>query len=160
MSFPESLRTRDARARWSAFVAVPVLLFFVDWMPRIYRSTATEFLLVPPLAVIIYLIFSQPASQHSTFRSIVVLPIIGAAVGELSYRFFGLTPWGVALAVLVVLIAQTTLGANMPPALALAVLAMLLKADDPNYAVGVAMATVGVWLVFLGWRKFVWSPAS
>jgi hypothetical protein len=152
--------TRDDCARWSAFIAVPVLLFFVDLAPRIYRSSATEFLLVPPLAVIIYLIFTQPISRHTRFRSVVILPIAGAIAGELSYRFLGLTPWGVAGAVLVVLLAQGAIRADMPPALALAVLAMLLKADDPSYAAGVAIATTAVWLIFLCWRKFVWLAFS
>ena len=149
---------RDRCAQISAFVAVPVLLFFVDWLSRL--RSASEFLLVPPLAVIIYLLFSRPADTNDNFRSVVLTPTVGAAAGELSYHFLGLTPWGVALAALAVLAFQALVRSNMPPALALAVLAMLLKVDSVEFALDVGIASAIVWTVFLLWRRFLWERCS
>jgi hypothetical protein len=146
----------DSRAKLSAFVAVPVLLFLIDWLSRLDLTKETEFLLLPPLAVIIYLIFSHPDAKNVNFRSVVLAPVIGAAVGELCYHYFGLTPWGIAIATIIVLLFQAGIGSDMPPALALAVLAMLLRAQGAGYTVGVALATLLVWFIFLVWRRFVW----
>ncbi len=150
--------TREQCAKLSAFIAVPVLLFCIDLVSRLSHLTETEFLLVPPLAVVIYLIFSRPDAPNANFRSIVVTPILGAVVGQISYQLFGLTPWGVAIATLAVLVLQAAIRANMPPALALAVLAMLLKAQGPAYSIGVALAAMLVWLIFILWRRYVWMP--
>jgi hypothetical protein len=138
-------------------VAVPALLFIVDWVSRKSTSAETQFLLIPPLAVIIFLIFSHPDGPHTAFRAVVVLPVIGAVIGEFCYSWLGLTPWGVATATLAVLVAQSILHRQMPPALAVCVLAMVLKAGGSSYAIGVALATLFCWCVFLMWRKFVWS---
>jgi hypothetical protein len=150
------------RARCSAvsvFIAVPLLLFFADWASRLgaYRR-ATEFLLVPPLAVIIYLLFSQPESAHAKFRSTVILPALGAAAGQICYFYFGFSPWSVAIATFIVLVMQGAIRGNMPPALALAVLAMLLHARGAAYTIGVAVASALVWCIFLAWRQWVWKP--
>jgi|SRR5579872_87676 len=147
---------RSKCAELTAIVAVPALLFVIDGFARLHQTWETEFLLVPPLAVIIYLIFLKPEASYINFRSIVLTPSIGAAVGQLCYHFLGLTPWGVALATLAVLLAQELLQSYMPPALALAVLAMLLRAQGIGYTVGVAIATILVWVVFQLWRRFVW----
>lgn len=126
-------------------------------MSRFFHSRTAEFMLVPPLAVIVYLIFSQPKARFVQFRSIVVMPVIGAVFGAVAYRFLGLTPLGVAAALFAVLLVQDLLRAYMPPALAIAVLAMLLRVSGPYYAAGVAVATMLVVLIFVLWRKFLWS---
>jgi CBS-domain-containing membrane protein len=147
---------RDKCAGLSAIVAVPLLLGFVQWLSELSRSRQVELLLVPPLAVIIYLIFARPDAPFVNLRSVVLTPILGAAVGSLCYRYLGFTPWGVAIATLVVLLAQTAARSCMPPALALAVLAMLLKAQGAGYTLDVALTTTLVWIIFLTWRRFVW----
>ncbi len=152
--------SREQCARVSSIIAVPTLLFFIDWLSQVYRSPESEFLLVPPLAVIIYLIFSKPDASYVNFRSIVVTPVLGSAIGELCYLWFRLTPWGVAIATLAVLIIQLLMRSNMPPALALAVLAMLLKAEGPGYTVSVAVATLLIWVIFLAWRRLLWEPLA
>jgi hypothetical protein len=121
------------------------------------QSRLTEFLLLPPFAVIVYLIFRDPLGKSANLRSIVVLPCLGATAGELSYHFLGLTPAGVVVDTLVVLALQSIMRAKMPPALALSVLAMLLGVDSPAYVAGVAEASVLVAIVFFLWRKLVVS---
>jgi CBS-domain-containing membrane protein len=147
---------RDKCADLSAIIAVPVLLFLIDAFAQLHLSSATEFLLVPPLAVIVYLIFLKPSAPYTNLRSIVLMPSFGAAIGQVCYHYLGMTPWSIAIATLAVLITQEFLRAYMPPALALAVLAMLLKAQGPGYTLGVAIATILVWLVFVLWRRFLW----
>ena len=160
MDTPARQRPFDRRrcAELSTIVAVPVLLAIIDWISESSRSSDTQFLLVPPLAVIVYLIFSQPDAHYVSFRSIVVMPVIGAAAGQFSYHYLGLTPWGVAAAAIAVLLAQRGLGAFMPPAIALSILAMLLRAQGIGYTISVALATVFAGAVFWLWRRFVWFP--
>ncbi|HTJ26015.1 MAG TPA: HPP family protein [Candidatus Limnocylindria bacterium] len=117
----------------------------------------TEFLVLPPFAVVIYLIFRDPFGKSANLRAIVVLPCMGAAVGELCSRYLGLTPAGVALDTVCVLLLQSALRARMPPALALSVLAMLLRVRSATYVLGVAEASTLIAVVFFAWRTLVIS---
>ncbi len=58
-----------------------------------------------------------------------------------------------ALATLSVVIVQAALRAYMPPALALAVLAMLLRPDGPWYVLGVLEDTSIIFIAFTLWRR-------
>jgi hypothetical protein len=124
------------------------------------RSPATEFLVLPPLSVIIYLIFREPFGDSANVRSIVVLPTLGAAVGQLCSIYLGLTPIGVTVACVVVIAAQAALRVYMPPAIALAVLAMLLHVEGPTYVLNVFEGTVAIAVVFFVWRHFAGSPGG
>jgi hypothetical protein len=118
------------------------------------HSPATDYLVLPPLSVIIYLIFREPFGASANLRSIVVLPSFGAGVGQLCSMYLGLTPVGVGLGCVVVLLCQAMLRATMPPAIALAVLAMLLRVEGPTYVLNVFGGTVGIAAVFFLWRRF------
>jgi hypothetical protein len=122
------------------------------------HSPATEFLVLPPLSVIIYLLFREPFGVSANIRSIVVLPTFGATVGQLCSTYLGLTPIGVSLACVVVLVAQALLRATMPPAIALAVLAMLLRVEGPTYILNVFEGTVIIAAVFFLWRRLGVGP--
>lgn len=119
------------------------------------HSPETAFLVLPPFAVVIYLIFRYPLGGAANLRSIVVLPCLGAAVGELCFRFLGMTPAGVALDTLAVLSLQFITRAYMPPALALSVLAMLLHVTSFTYVLGVAEQSALIAVVFFLWQRFV-----
>ncbi len=140
------------RAEDAALVAVPLLLFAIDWLSRATRGERTEYLLVPPLAVMIYLLFAQPARSDARLRAVVVVPLVAAIAGEVGYAVLGPTPWGIAAVVLVVLLAQRTLRARMPPALAIAVLAMFLHISGPWYPIDVAVSSLVVWGAFHAWQ--------
>ncbi len=73
---------RDRFADWRAILAVPALLFAVAAMAGAVRGEATESLLVPPLAVVVCLLLSQPEDSDSRLRAVVLLPLIGAIAGE------------------------------------------------------------------------------
>lgn len=142
----------------SSFVAVPALLAVLTETQHRLQDRATDFLVLPPFAVIIYLIFRDPFGKPANLLSIVVLPCMGAVVGELCFRFLGLTPAGIALDTLCVLALQSIMRAKMPPALALSVLAMLLHVESLTYVLGVAEASTLIAIVFFLWRRFVISP--
>ncbi len=152
---PPGSAGRHRAADRAALVAVPLVLFAIDAVSRVVRGRPTEFLLVPPLAVVTYLLFSDPERADGRLRSVVVLPVVGGVAGELGYAALGLTPWGVAATVLAVLLAQRALRARMPPALAIAVLAMLLRARGPWYPIDVGVSSLLVWAAFRAWRRII-----
>ena len=139
-------------------MAVPALLAVLTATQSRLQSRVTEFLVLPPFAVVIYLVFRDPFGKSSNLRSIVVLPCMGAAVGELSYRILGLTPGGIAVDTLCVLSLQSILRARMPPALALSVLAMLLRVELTTYVIGVFEQSTLIAIVFFLWRRFLILP--
>jgi CBS-domain-containing membrane protein len=142
----------------SSFVAVPVLLAILTETQHRFQDSATSFLVLPPFAVVIYLIFREPFGNSANLRSIVLLPCIGAIIGQLCFRFLGFTPLGIAVDTLMVLAIQSILRARMPPALALSVLALLLHVKSLTYTLGVFEASVSIAIVFFLWRRFVVSP--
>jgi len=148
----------DRRLSVSATIAVPVLLAGLSGVENATHMRITDYLVLPPLAVVIFLIFRDPAGEAANGRSIVLLPCLGAIVGQLSAFYFGLTPLGIATATACVLLLQTITDAFMPPALALCVLALILHADPVTYVVGVFEATAAIFCVFYVWRAFVYRP--
>jgi hypothetical protein len=148
----------ERRTLVSSFVAVPLLLAALTALQTGVHSRETAFLILPPFAVLIFLLFREPYGRGANIRSIVLLPCASAAVGELCYRYLGFTPLGVAVCALAVLAVQELLRTQMPPALALSVLAMLLRATKITYLLGVAEASVFIALVFFIWRRFCIAP--
>jgi CBS-domain-containing membrane protein len=144
---------RRCRSRAAAVAAVPLLLVLLSAIQLAVHRPLTEYLLLPPFAVMIYLIFADGKDDATTLRSIVILPCLGAIVGEACFRYFGMAPIGVAIATGAVLLAQAALRANMPPALALTVLAMLLRAEGPTYVLGVAEGTLVIFVAFAVWCR-------
>lgn len=138
-------------------VAVPLLLALLSAIQLATHANATKYLLLPPLAVIIYLVFRNPL-ECTAFRCVVLLPCLGAIAGELCGYYFGLTPVGVAIATLAILVLQAALHADMPPALALGVLAMLLHVEGFAYVLGVLEGTLLIFIAVAIWRRF--SPAG
>ncbi len=142
----------------STFIAVPAILAIFSALRGHGHIPATEYLVLPPLAVVIYIIFRAPFGPSANLVSIVLLPCAGAAFGELCYHYFGLTPLSVALCTIAVLALHAVLRGPMPPALALSVLALLLHADGPTYIIGVLEGTLMIAIVFCLWRRFVLTP--
>jgi hypothetical protein len=108
--------------------------------------------MLPPFAVIIFLLFTQANGSSANLRSIVVLPCVAAAGGALCWHYLGSGPMSVAVASLSALLAQAILRACMPPALALAALAPLLRVDVESYVAGVAIGTSIIGAVLILWR--------
>jgi hypothetical protein len=137
----------------SRLAAVPLILALLSAIQLMIHVPATKFLVLPPLAVIVYVLFTDPNGKPARFRSIVVLPCLGAIVGEFCSHFLGLTPAGISVAMLIVLLLQQALQAAMPPALALSLLAMLLHVDGVTYPLGVFLATIAIFVIFMLWRQ-------
>jgi hypothetical protein len=134
-------------------VAVPLLLALLDVIAGAWRGRAAEYVMLPPFAVIVFLLFSPGPGRFDNLRSIVILPCIGAAAGAACWHVLGPGPGSLALATLAVLVAQLALRAYMPPALALAALASLLRADVAPYVTGVAIGTSIIGIAFVLWRR-------
>lgn len=154
----EQMRTTESKRRreW-AFIAVPLILALLSAIQLAVRDAATEYLLLPPLAVIIYLVFRNPV-EFAAFRSVVLLPCLGAIAGEVCGHYFGLRSAGVAIVSIVILLLQAGMRASMPPALALGVLAMLLHAEGFSYVLGVLESTLLIFIAVYLWRRF--APPS
>lgn len=144
-------------ARRSTYAAVPLTIAFISAMQLSFRGRSTEFLVLPPIAVLVYLIFRDPFGPSSNLRSVVLLPCVGAITGVLCSRYLGLTPLGVGVTCLAVLFAQDMIRASMPPAIALGVLALLLHADDARYVVNVFQDSLGIAMIFFLWRSFAFG---
>ncbi len=153
MAFWHEADRRRLLTNLGPLVAVPLLLALLDAAARAWRFPGAEYVMLPPFAVIVFLLFSSGSQRFDNLRSIVVLPCVGAATGALCWHVLGAGPLSVAVATLVVLLAQSTLKAYMPPALALAVLALLLHADVIPYVAGVAIGTCVIGLAYLMWRR-------
>jgi hypothetical protein len=152
------LRPADLHGFTATVVAVPLILALLSAIQLEVHQRITEFLVLPPLAVIVYLIFRERDGPSSNFRSIVVLPFLSSIIGQLSVASLGLTPAGAALALFAVLIAQAVLKADMPPALALAMLAMLLHVHGYTYTLGVLEGTLVIFGIFRLWR--LWANGT
>jgi hypothetical protein len=146
------MRTSKSITNVATVVAVPGLLAGLEALRAATRQPFTGYLVLPPLAVIIYLIFRDPNGEAATARSVILLPTLGAATGGIAYHFLGLTPAGLAVGTSIVLLLQAATNAFMPPALALCILAMLLHADPLTYVSGVLESTVLIFAVFTAWR--------
>ena len=131
-------------------LAVPLLLAGADFLSQVI---GLRFLLFPPLAAILYQAFSDPHGPRSRLRCLVLSPVLGATVGAAAARLWGDTPWSVAFSSLGVLGLMLLLRSEMPPAVAVNVLAIFVGAGTPLYPLGVLLATTGATLVFWGWRR-------
>ncbi len=133
----------------SVLVAVPAFLALADLLAR---TTGLHYLLFQPMATIAYQAFSDPRGRRSRLRCLVLSPVLGAVVGALTVHFFGDTPWSMAGSSLLVVGLMLLLRSEMPPALAVNVLALFIGAGTPWYPAGVFLATAGVALAFWVWR--------
>lgn len=147
--------SRCLRDNLASIIAVPLVLALLDAAAGVWRAPAAQYVMLPPFAVISFLLFTQVKGASANLRSIVILPCIGAAAGALCWQLLGAGPMSVAAATLTVLVAQLILRAYMPPAVALAALAPLLHAEFWTYLAGVAIGTSIIGAVFVLWRRVV-----
>jgi hypothetical protein len=145
---------RTIKTRAATLFAVPLILALLSAIQHFVHQAATDYIILPPFAVIVYLIFQYPSGRSTRIRSIVVLPTLAAIAGQIAHHYLGFTPQGVVAVTLVVLALQALLRADMPPALAIAVLAMLLHTESPTYVLGVFEGTVITLVVFRVWLRF------
>lgn len=135
--------------------SLALVIAFITAVQLSFRGRSTEFLILPPFAILVYLIFRYPFGSSANLRSIVLLPCIGAISGVLCFRYLGLSPLGVGVTCLTVLFARDVIRASMSPAVAVAVLALLLHADDARYIMNVLEDILGITMIFFLWRHFL-----
>ncbi len=137
-------------------------MFLLDLVAFLTKRPATELLLIPPLAVMAYLLFTRPDDRRASWRGVLILPTTGAILGEVACRLFGLTPWRVTLAAIFTFGAQRLLAVSMPPALAISVLALFLQVRTGYYTLDVAISAAMIGVFFFAWRRWIWErlPAA
>jgi CBS-domain-containing membrane protein len=142
----------------SAVIVVPVLIGFMTFLEL---HTPLRFLLFPPLAALAYAIFTSPDRPSANMRGIIVAPTLTAVlVLPISLRV-GASAAGFALAVLVTMVIMRLLGTVLVPALALAVLIVLLHVHDIAFAISVFAATTLLYVLFKVWKHALldrWHP--
>jgi hypothetical protein len=119
--------------------------------------TGHRFVLFPPLVVIAYEMMRHPATcPWATRRLRLPAVCLAAAAGGLFFHdLVGVNPAGAALAMAWGIVVVRTLGVHVPPALAVALLPMVM--DEPTWAyplaVGAGTALLVLW--FAGYQNLI-----
>jgi hypothetical protein len=129
-------------------VAIPSLLALLDACARSWHIPAARYISLPPIAGrgVLALFHPAPSPRHGALDR--RPSCFGAFIGAMLWHVLGDTPFGVAIKMLAVLLAQLVLRADMPPALALALLPLVLHPDPQGYVGGVAIGTAGLGVAF------------
>jgi len=141
---------------------MPALFAFVAVATGLVYLTGNRFVLFPPLVVIAYEMMRHPA-QCTWARRSLRLPIVcflAAAGGLLFHNLVGVNPLCAVLSMASGIVVVRAFDAHVPPALAVALLPMVMTEPTAAYSVAVAFGTsllvawfaVYRWLVLPDWR--------
>jgi CBS-domain-containing membrane protein len=140
-----------ARQGWNAhLVVVPVVLTLVE---VIATQTELRLLLFPSLASFAYLLFTRPVGTHATWRGAVLGPSVGAAIGTLGAVVFQSKFLGVLVVTFVTMLAMRAMRVTNAPVLAVSILPLVFQAGGVEFPLSILLATAGLFLFFLAWRR-------
>src|SRR5262249_13053595 len=130
------------------------LIAFVAAATATVELTNLRFILFPPLVVIGFEMFGHPEICPWAAR-LLVLPVacfLTAVAGLVLFKFVGANPLTAALAMAAGIAVLRVLDLHVPPALAVALLPMVM--DHPSYAYpfSVGIGTLSMTLWFRGWK--------
>lgn len=151
---------KDAHMRHRRFCVLWSLLLlppFLGAVALIGSATHLRFLLFPPLAAIGYAIFLDPYSQRATVRSVVLGPVAGALLGVAALSWIPAGPSRVMVVTALGIVTLYLLSAELTPALAVALLTLLVGAEGVAYIVSISLSSVALWALFLLWRRVVYA---
>lgn len=136
--------------------AGPTLVFALLAATAVHL-TGLRFLLYPPLVVITYEMFSRPLSCPWA-RKPLRLPVacfLTATIGFTAYSVLGVSVLTALISMAAGMVILHLLDLRVPPALAVALLPMVIEAPTVTYpvAVGAGTALLSAW--FLAWRTWV-----
>jgi hypothetical protein len=136
----------------AAFVAVPLALGAIELFAK---EEHLRFLLFPSVGAIAYKLFTTPGGSHATWRGAVIAPTVGAAIGTLGANTFAPGFVGVVLVSAITMVIMRLLGVTVPSVVALAILPLVFSPELVTfwYPPAVHLATVILFLMFLGWRR-------
>jgi hypothetical protein len=144
-------RTEQAPAgyRW-----MPALMLFVAGAVFTVKVTGLRFILFPPLVVIGFEMFAHPVSCPWAKRPL-MLPLacfLTAAGGLMFWRLLGAGPAAAAASMGCGVVVLRTLDLHVPPALAVALLPLVMDAPTVAYPFSVGIGTLMMTLWFLSYR--------
>jgi len=122
-------------------------------------ATHLRFLLFPPLAAIGFALFLEPYSRRASLRSVVAGPVAGALLGVAALSWLPPGPWRVVAVTALGIVALYLLRAELTPALAVALLTLLVGASGLAYVLSIALSSLALWALFLLWRRVVYARA-
>ncbi len=149
------------RARWEKLAA---LIAFVAVAVLAVKITGWRFILFPPLVVIGFEMFVHPDICPWAKRPL-MLPVacfLTALGGFIFWNFLGVTPLTAALCMGWGIIVLRTLDLHVPPALAVALLPLVMTHPTMIYpfAVGLGTLLLTGWFFFCEWMLADFAPAE
>lgn len=149
-SLRQRLEEADATwwSRWIPVGFVPAVVAVTHLVAA--SSVPLRFLLVPPLAVLAERGAAEPRAPTARLPSMVVAPSVGALLGTATSVALGPTVAAFLLLTLVMMLLLRLMRWQLPPALAIALLALVLRLHTFWYPLDVAGATSALWLCVRG----------
>jgi len=138
---------------------VPLILFVVAATLAV-KATGLRFILFPPLVVIGFEMFGHPEICPWAARPL-ILPIacfLTAAGGLILLNLLGGNPVTAALAMAWGIVVLRIFDLHVPPALAVALLPMVMEHPTYVYPFSVASGTLLLTLCFLAWKAWTARP--
>lgn len=132
------------------------LLLFVTVMACCAVATGLRLILFPPLVVIAYEMFAHPTSCPWAKKPL-TLPVaclLTSAGGWLAVSLFGTGAIAAGCGMLIGIIVLQLLKIHMPPALAIALLPLIIVSSGIKYPISVGIGTTALTFAFLLYRKW------
>jgi hypothetical protein len=141
----------------NGFAWLMALLAFVALAVVVVQITGLRFILFPPLVVIAYEMFAHEAScawAGKPFR-LPIAAFLASAGGFMFWHFFGSTPLTAGCSMLCGIVVLRATRVHVPPALAVALLPMVMNAPTIAYPFAVGIGTLMLTLWFYLYRRIV-----
>jgi CBS-domain-containing membrane protein len=145
------------RRRFCALWALLLLPLFLGAVAVVGATTHLRFLLFPPLAAIGFAIFLEPYSPRTSLRSVVIGPVAGALLGVAALTGAPAGALRVVIVTALGIVALSLLRAELTPALAVALLTLLVGESGALYIISIALSSLVLWAFFLVWRYVVYA---
>ncbi len=147
---PEAMETIEDHSDGTTWGGAGPVLIFVVLGVLIVRITGLRFVLFPPLVVIGYEMFRHPAT-HAWAGRLWRMPIactLSAVCGYCVYLVFGASIAGAAISMAMGVIVLAIVDVHVPPALAVALLPMVMDHPSATYPLAVAIGTLALVIAF------------
>jgi len=136
------------------YKSIPVLMLFVAGAVFMVKLTGLRFILFPPLVVIGFEMFAHPVSCPWAKRPL-LLPLacfLTAVGGLMFWKLLGVGPAAAAASMGCGVVVLRTLDLHVPPALAVALLPLVMDSPTVAYPFSVGIGTLMMTLWFLSYR--------
>ncbi len=140
---------------------IPFFIAFIAAASLLALGVGLRFLLFPPLAVIAYEMFAHAETCPWARRpfALTAACTLAAVAGVLLVGALGPGPLAAACGLVAGVAILRAFDLHAPPALAVALLPLILAKPDYTFAASVAASTLLLTGLFLGWRKLATARA-